>query len=84
MDEQSEARWFCCPAPSTTSRPTAELTEEQRARLGELLVKEAESYGFHGAVWMILLVVVLIKEPFGVTYHPAHCRRLLRAIKYSI
>lgn len=63
--------------------PQPKLTEEQRAQLPSLLAKGAEQYGFRGEVWTTARVAVLIKEHFGVSYHPAHCSRLLRAIKYS-
>ncbi|HEX4203840.1 MAG TPA: winged helix-turn-helix domain-containing protein [Ktedonobacteraceae bacterium] len=64
--------------------PQPKLTEAQRAQLPDLLAKGAEHYGFRGAVWTTARVAALIKEQFGVTYHPAHCSRLLRTIKYSV
>jgi transposase len=63
--------------------PPPKLTEEQRAQLSDLLAKGAEHYGFRGEIWTTARVAVLIKEQFGVSYHPAHCSRLLRAIKQS-
>jgi transposase len=64
--------------------PQPKLTGEQRAQLPDLLAKGAEHYGFGGEVWTTARVAVLIKEQFGVRYHPAHCSRLLRAIKHSL
>ncbi len=64
--------------------PQPRLSTEQLAQLPELLDKGAEHYGFRGAVWSTARVAVLIKQQFGVSYHPAHCSRLLRAIKYSV
>jgi transposase len=64
--------------------PQSKLTEQQRAQLPGLLEKVAEHYGFRGAVWTTARVAVLIKEQFGVRYHPAHCSRLLRALKHSV
>lgn len=63
--------------------PQPKLTEVQRAQLPDLLAKGAEHYGFRGEVWTTARVAALIKEQFGVTYHPAHCSRLLRDIKHS-
>ena len=63
--------------------PQPKLTEHQRAQLPELLAKGAEHYGFRGQVWTTARVAVLIKHQFGVSYHPAHCSRLLRAMKHS-
>lgn len=63
--------------------PQPKLTEAQRAQLPDLLAKGAEHYGFRGEVWTTASVALLIKEQFGVKYHPAHCSRLLQAIKHS-
>ncbi len=63
--------------------PQSKLTEAQRAQLPDLLAKGAEHYGFRGEVWTTARVALLVKEQFGVKYHPAHCSRLLRAIKHS-
>ncbi len=59
------------------------LSREQRAQLPALLSKGAEAFGFRGQVWTTERVAVMIKQQFGVSYHPAHCSRLLRRIKYS-
>jgi transposase len=67
------------PAPGATPK----LSAEQRAQLPTLLDKGAEAFGFRGQVWTTQRVAILIKQAFGVSYHPAHCSRLLRSIKYS-
>jgi transposase len=64
--------------------PATKLTLEQRAQLPDLLARGAEHYGFRCEVWTTARVAVLIKQHFGVSYHPAHCSRLLRALKYSV
>ncbi len=68
------------PAPG----PTPKLTDAQRARLPELLVKGAEAYGFLGAVWTTKRVAAVIQREFGVRYHPAHISRLLRQEGLSV
>ncbi len=60
------------------------LSEEQRERLPELLDRGAEAYGFRGEVWTCARVAGVIREEFGVTYHPAHVSRLLRALGLSL
>ncbi len=60
------------------------LSAEHRAQLPLLLAKGAEHYGFRGQVWTTARVARLIKEQFGVNYHPAHCSRLLRALGQSV
>ena len=67
------------PAPGATPK----LTAEQRAHLPALLAQGAEAFGFRGEVWTTERVAQMIKQAFGVSYHPAHCSRLLRSIKYS-
>jgi transposase len=67
------------PAPGATPK----LSPEQRAQLPGLLAKGAEAFGFRGQVWTTERVAQMIKQVFGVSYHPAHCSRLLRQLKYS-
>src|SRR5512142_593987 len=59
------------------------LRPEQLAQLPELLAKGAEAFGFRGQVWIAARVAVVIKQQFGVSYHPTHCSRLLHKIQYS-
>src|SRR6266581_3402005 len=44
----------------------------------------AEAFGFRGDVWTTERVAQMILHVFGVSYHPAHCSRLLRRVKYSL
>jgi transposase len=67
------------PAPGATPK----LSPEQRAQLPALLSKGAEAFGFRGQVWTTERVAQMIKQTFGVSYHPAHCSRLLRSLKQS-
>ena len=59
------------------------LSPEQWAQLPALLMQGAEAFGFRGQVWTTARVAEMIKRQFGVSYHPAHCSRLLRTIKHS-
>jgi transposase len=68
--------------PPPGARPR--LSEEQRERLPELLAQGAEAYGFRGEVWTCARVAGVIREEFGVTYHPAHVSRLLRVLGLSL
>ena len=67
------------PAPGATPK----LTAEQRAQLPALLNQGAEVFGFRGQVWTTQRVAQMILQQFGVSYHPAHCSRVLRSLKYS-
>lgn len=66
------------------SGATPKLTDEQRKRLPDLLLRGAEAYGFLGDVWTQKRIAALIKREFGVSYHPDHIGRLLRAIGWSV
>ena len=68
------------PPPGAPSR----LSDEQRARLPELLALGAEAHGFRGEVWTCERVAVVIRREFGVSYHPAHVSRLLKALRQSL
>lgn len=68
------------PAPG----PQPKLSAEQVAQLPEVLARGAEAFGYRGQVWTTKRVAEVIKRVLGVSYHPAHCSRILRAIKYSV
>ena len=55
------------------------LTAEQCAQLPTLLARGAPAYGFSGDVWTAKRVAQVIERTFGVSYHPDHVSRLLRA-----
>jgi transposase len=68
------------PAPGATPR----LSEQGRARLPELLQRGAQAHGFRGEVWTCERVAEVIRREFGVSYHPAHVSRLVRASGLSL
>lgn len=59
------------------------LSDEQLARLPELLEQGAEHFGFRGEVWTRGRVASVIKREFGVTYSQVHVGRLLKKIRWS-
>jgi transposase len=68
------------PPPGATPR----LSEQQRTKVPELLAQGAEAYGFRGDVWTCERVAIVIRKEFGVSYHPAHVSRLLKALRQSL
>jgi|WetSurSiteA1Bulk_404760.scaffolds.fasta_scaffold53496_1 transposase len=62
---------------------TPKLSPEQMAQLPTLLEQGAEAFGFRGQVWTTARVAQMIKQEFGVSYHPAHCSLLLRKLKWT-
>jgi transposase len=67
------------PAPGATPL----LNADQQAQLVALLLEGAEACGFRGEVWTCRRVAQLIKDYFGVNYHPAHVSRLLQQLGWS-
>jgi transposase len=68
------------PAPG----PQPKLSAEQLAQLPQMLAQGAEAFGSPGEVWTTQRVAEVIKRHVGVSSHPAHCSRILRALKYSV
>jgi transposase len=58
-------------------------SEAQKARLVQMLAHGAEAYGFRGDVWTQERIADVIRRAFGVTYHPSHMCRLLKACGWS-
>ena len=65
------------------NRKPSRLSEAQRDRLVRMLAKGAEAYGFRGGVWTQARIADVIRRTFGVTYHPSHISKLLRACGWS-
>jgi transposase len=68
------------PPPGATPR----LSDQERAKLPELLAQGAEAHGFRGEVWTCERVAQVIRREFGVSYHPAHVSRLLKALRHTL
>ena len=62
------------PAPGRRSA----LTTNQLRELPSLIARGAEAFGFGGDKWTTVRIAAVLKQQFGVTYHPAHVSRLLR------
>jgi transposase len=54
------------------------LTDAQLGELEQLLLKGAPAHGFPNELWTAARVAMVILRHFGVKYHPAYVRRLLR------
>ena len=59
------------------------LSPEHLARLPELLRRGPTAYGFRGELWTRRRVAAIIRVTFGVSSHPRHVGRLLKAIGWS-
>lgn len=65
-----------------TGRPSR-MDGRQLDRLGNMLLKGAEHYGYDVDLWTTKRVASLIEEKFGVRYHPDHVRRILHGMDFS-
>ena len=62
------------PLPGATPR----LSDRQLARLERLLLQGAKRHGWHNDLWTADRVTRLIRQRFGVRYHPEHVRKILK------
>ncbi len=67
-------------APGSSPR----LTVDQRSPLVAALAQGAPAFGVLGEVWTTKRIAAIIKELFGVSYHPAHVSRRVRALGQSV
>jgi transposase len=54
------------------------LTDEQFAEIPALISLGASAFSFQGDHWTIHRITILLKQVFGVSYHPGHVSRLLQ------
>ncbi|MCK4415314.1 MAG: IS630 family transposase [Candidatus Eisenbacteria sp.] len=67
------------PGPGSVSR----LTASQKERLRTLLTQGPAAHGYKTALWTLKRVAEVIERHFGVSYHPGHVWRILRALGWS-
>lgn len=68
------------PAPGRPSK----LTDGDKARLEELLLKGAVAAGYPTDLWTCARIAETITAQFGVQYHTDHIGRLMRALGWSV
>jgi transposase len=69
------------PAPGARPR----LSEQQRARVPELLAQGAEAHGFRGELWTCERVAIVIRKgSFWGQLPSGSCERLLKALRQSL
>jgi transposase len=61
-----------------TTGPKSRLSEEQLGQLEQLLLQGAKAHGWHNELWTAGRVARLVRQRFGVSYHPEHVRKLLK------
>lgn len=91
VDRRSVRRWRAAfeaggkkalAARPTPGRP-CKLSERERARLEQVLLKGARAAGYPTDLWTCPRVAAVIKKRFRVGYHVDHVGRLLRSMGWS-
>jgi len=59
------------------------LKAGQRRRLVRTLLKGAMTYGYSTELWTTARIAEVIKEEFGIKYHPDHVGRLMRDLEWT-
>jgi len=62
----------------------AQLTAEQRERLGDILDSGPVAYGLDAGIWTSPMIAWVIEQEFDVHHHAGHVRRLLHALDFSV
>lgn len=63
-------------------RPT-KLTKRQRSSLVRRLLRGAMAYGHSTELWTTRRIADLIKQEFGIDYHPDHVGRLMHGLGWT-
>jgi len=69
-------------AKAQPGRP-ARLSAQQKTRLLELLLQGPQAQGYASQLWTLSRVGQVIEKTFGISYHPAHVWKILRAGGWS-
>jgi len=91
VDRRSVRRWnasfrkngiAALHARHNTGRPVR-LSEKEKQRLEQLLLKGAQKAGFHTDLWTCPRIQTVIKDHFDIIYHVDHLSRFLRSLGWS-
>lgn len=69
-------------AKAQPGRP-ALLSAQQKEHLLELLLQGPQVHGYASQLWTLPRVAQVIETNFGISYHPAHVWKILRACDWS-
>ena len=64
-------------------RPPA-LTSADKQALEDIIESGPLAYGYLSGVWTAPMIAQVIREQFGVAYHPGHVCRLLHQLGFSV
>ena len=63
-------------------RPSA-LDAQQKRRLARELIRGPQAHGWKTDLWTLPRIAQLIRRLFGVSYHPGHVWRVVRALGFT-
>jgi len=63
--------------------PVPRMTDQQKDELITLLEQMPSAYGLGDELWTTARMAALIKQRFGVSYHPSHVGQMMRDLDYS-
>lgn len=66
-----------------SGRPS-QLTASQRQALHDIIESGPVAYGLNTGLWTSQVVAEVIREEYGVAYHPGHVRKLLHQAGCSV
>lgn len=61
----------------------ARLSPEQLEQLREELLRGPTAHGYRTELWTLQRIAAVIKQQFGVSYHPGHVFKVLQAMHWS-
>lgn len=62
----------------------SKLSQEKLVELGDIIDSGPIAYGYTSAVWNSIMIRDVIQNEFSVEYHPAHVRKLLHKMNFSV
>lgn len=62
----------------------ARLTDEQEAELTRIIAAGPQQAGLDTGVWTTPIIVTLVRDLFGVSYHPDHMGKILHRLGLSV
>jgi len=60
------------------------LTDEQKGELSRIIAAGPQGAGLDTGVWTTPIIVKLVHDLFGVSYHPDHMGKILHRLRFSV
>lgn len=60
------------------------LTHEQKAELSRIIAAGPQEAGLDTGLWTTPIIVKLVRDLYGVSYHPDHMGKILHELRFSV